>query len=406
MTRAMVIVGAGQAGLQLAESLRAEGWQGPIRLYGDELHPPYHRPPLSKAWLLGEAVEGQIGIRGPEFLARKEIDLVTGVAVVAVDPDARTITLSDGRVEPFEGLGLTTGAAARSLPVPGGGLAGVMTLRTLDDAHRLHARLIPGARLVVIGAGFVGLEVAASAKKRGLDVTVVEAAARPMIRAVSPPVSAFYVDLHARHGVRLLLDTAVTALLDDGAGHVRAVATSAGEIPADLVVVGVGAVPRDELARAAGLACDRGVVVDACSRTSRAGIVAAGDCAARRIDDGATLRLESVQNAVEQARSAAVALLGGERPFVAAPWFWSDQHGVRLQMVGSSTDATTRLVRGDPTEGRFSVFHWKDDRLVGVESVDRPQDHMAARRLLDAGRSPSPQEVADPTFDLAAAARG
>jgi 3-phenylpropionate/trans-cinnamate dioxygenase ferredoxin reductase subunit len=226
-----------------------------------------------------------------------------------------------------------------------------------------------------------------------------------MARVVSPPISDFYTDLHARHGVRLLLDTAVTALVDDGAGNVRAVVTSRGEIPADLVVVGIGAIPRDGLARSAGLDCDRGIVVDACSRTSLAAIVAAGDCTARRLADGTLLRLESVQNAVEQARSAASALLGRDRPFATTPWFWSDQYGVKLQMVGATAGAETSLVRGDPAEGRFSVFHWKGDRLVGVESVDRAPDHMASRRLLDAGRSPSPAEIADPAFDLAAAAR-
>lgn len=399
MTQPMVIVGAGQAGLQLAESLRAEGWQGPIRLIGTEAHAPYHRPPLSKAWLLGEVVEGQITIRGPEFYARKGLELETAATVTSIDRDAKTITLSDGRQIPYAGLALTTGAAARRLPVPGSDLAGVLTLRDLDDASRLHGRLVPGARLVVIGAGFIGLEVAAAATKRGVEVTVIEASSRPMARVVSEPVSAFYSSLHVRHGVRLVLEAGVVSLEGDALGQVRSVNTSAGAFAADLVLTGVGAAPRDDLARLAGLACDRGILVDACSRTSDPAIVAAGDCTVRRSPDGSTIRLESVQNAVEQAKSAAAALMGKERPFTATPWFWSDQYGVKLQMVGTTAGSDVHVVRGDPTEGGFAVYHWHAGRLSGVETIDRPQEHMAARKLLDRGLSPYPDEVAAPTYD-------
>lgn len=406
MSDPMVIVGAGQAGLQLAESLRAEGWQGPIRLIGAETHAPYHRPPLSKAWLLGEAVEAQITIRGPEFFARKGLELETGARVVAIDRAARTITFADGRVEVWAGLALTTGAAARRLSMPGAELAGVLTLRDLDDASRLHGRLVPGARLVVIGAGFIGLEVAAAAVKREVEVTVIEAANRPMARVVSEPISAFYTDLHARNGVRIVTDAAVTGLTGDAMGHVRSVATSAGEFPADLVLVGVGAVARDDLAAAAGLACDRGIVVDACARTSDPAIVAAGDCTVRRRADGSLVRLESVQNAVEQAKSAAAALMGRDRPFEATPWFWSDQYGVKLQMVGTSAGHDHMRLRGDPGEGRFSIFYWRDGRLIGVDSVDRAQDHLAARKILDRGLDLAPEAVADPAVDLGAFARG
>lgn len=401
MTAPMVIVGAGQAGLQLAESLRAEGWEGPIRLIGSEPHAPYHRPPLSKAWLLGEAVEGQIAIRGPEFYARKGIDLETAATVAGVDRAAKTVTLSDGRIAHYAGLALTTGASARRLPVPGGDLAGVLSLRDLDDASRLHGRLVPGARLVVIGAGFIGLEVAAAARKREVEVTVIEAAPRPMARVVSEAVSAFYAGLHARNGVNLVCDTAVSALVGDDLGHVRAVVTSAGEFPADLVVVGVGAVPRDDLARACGLDCERGIVVDLCSRTSDPSIVAAGDCTVRRGEGGALHRLESVQNAVEQAKSAAAALMGRDRPFTATPWFWSDQYGVKFQMAGSTEAVDRSLVHGTPSDGAFTVYHWHAASLVTVETVARPQDHMAARKCLDRALSPTPEEVAEEGFDLA-----
>lgn len=401
----MVIVGAGQAGLQIAESLRAEGWEGPIRLVGDEPHPPYHRPPLSKAWLLGEAVEAQVGIRGPEFLERKAIDLVTGRRVAAIDPAERTLRFADGEAMRWAGLALATGARPRALPVPGAALDGVMALRSLDDATALAARLVPGARVVVIGAGFIGLEVAAAAVKRGCAVTVVEAQARIMARAVPPEISAFHTALHASHGVRLLLETGVSAILGED-GRARAVVTGAGELPADVVVVGIGVVAEEDLARAAGIVCDRGIVVDACSRTSAPGVVAAGDCTIRRLADGTTQRLESVQNAVEQAKSAAAALLGKERPFTATPWFWSDQYDVKLQMAGLSAGADTTVTRGDPASGRFSLWHFREDRPVAVDTVNLAQEHMAARRILDRGAALTPAQVAAADFDPMATARG
>lgn len=401
----MVIVGAGQAGLQIAESLRSEGWEGPIRLLGDEPHPPYHRPPLSKAWLLGEAIEAQVGIRGPEFLERKGIELVTARKVAAIDPAARSLTFGDGETLRWAGLALTTGARPRALPVPGADLDGVMALRSLDDATALAARLAPGVRVVVIGAGFIGLEVAAAAVKRGCEVTVVEAQARIMARAVPPAISAFHTALHAHHGVRILLETGVTAILGEG-GRVRAVATGAGALPADVVVVGIGVVAADELARAAGIVCERGIVVDASSRTSAPGVVAAGDCTVRRLDDGTSQRLESVQNAVEQAKSAAAALMGKDRPFTATPWFWSDQYDVKLQMAGLSAGATATVTRGDPASGRFSLWHFAGDRLIAVDTVNLAQEHMAARRILDRGAALSPDDVAAAAFDPMAAARG
>ncbi|MBV5263033.1 FAD-dependent oxidoreductase [Pinisolibacter sp. B13] len=401
----MVIVGAGQAGLQIAESLRSEGWEGPIRLLGDEPHPPYHRPPLSKAWLLGEAIEAQVGIRGPEFLERKGIEHVMAREVAAIDPAARSLTFEGGETLRWAGLALATGARPRGLPVPGADLDGVMALRSLDDATRLAARLAPGVRVVVIGAGFIGLEVAAAAVKRGCEVTVVEAQARIMARAVPPAISAFHTELHARHGVRILLETGVTAILGES-GRVRAVATGAGELPADVVVVGIGVVAADDLARAAGIVCERGIVVDASSRTSAPGVVAAGDCTVRRLDDGTSQRLESVQNAVEQAKSAAAALMGKDRPFTATPWFWSDQYDVKLQMAGLSAGATAMVTRGDPASGRFSLWHFAGDRLIAVDTVNLAQEHMAARRILDRGMALTPDDVAAAAFDPMAAARG
>ena len=402
--RAMVIVGAGQGGLQMAESLRAEGWTGPIRLVGDEPVAPYNRPPLSKAVLSGESGPDTLIIRGPDFFAKKGIDLETATRVAAIDRAAKEVVLADGRRIAYAGLALATGSRARTLPLPGADLDGIVTLRTLADALALKERLAGARSLAVVGGGFIGLEVAASARKAGVEVTVIEAVPRLMARAVSEPISAWYAALHARHGVRILCSTGVEGFLGE-AGRVAAVATSAGPIAADVVVVGVGVVPDDDLARACGLACDRGVVVDECSRTSDPAIVALGDCTARRLPDGTLRRLESVQNAVEQAKSGAAWLMGKERPFIATPWFWSDQYDVKLQMAGLSAGHDRSVVRGSPDDGAFSIFYWRGGRLVACDGVNRPQDHMAARKLLDKGVSPSPDEIADPAFDLAAFVR-
>ncbi len=402
--RAMVVVGAGQGGLQLAESLRAEGWGGPIRLFGDEPFAPYHRPPLSKQFLSGETSRDHLVIRGPEFFAKKGIDLVTGTRVAAIDRAARAVVFADGRREAYEGLALATGARARLLPLPGADLPGILVLRGLADAEAIATGLASARRLAVVGGGFIGLELAASARKAGVEAVVIEAAPRLMARAVSAPISDWYADLHRRNGVEIRLGAGVSGFLEV-AGRVGGVETSQGPVAADLVVVGVGVVPDDALARAAGLACDRGVIVDACSATSDPAIVAIGDCAARRLADGTLLRLESVQNAVEQAKSGAAHLMGKARPFVASPWFWSDQYDVKLQMVGLSAGHDRAVMRGSLEEGRFSIFYWRDGRLVAVDSVDRPQDHMAARRLLDKGASVDPEAIADPGFDLMAAVK-
>ena len=402
--RAMVIVGAGQGGLQLAESLRTEGWSGPIRLFGDEPVAPYQRPPLSKAALSGDFGVDRLIIRGPDFFPKKGIELATATRVVAIDRTAGEVVLDGGERVAYAGLGLATGARARRLALPGADLDGILVLRSLADAEVLKARFATARAVAVVGGGFIGLEVAASARKAGLAATVIEAVPRLMARAVSETVSTWYADLHARHGVRVLCSTGVEGFLGTD-GRVTGVATSAGPIDADLVVVGVGVVPDDELARACGLACDRGVIVDDCSRTSDPAIVAVGDCTARRLPDGSLRRLESVQNAVEQAKSGAAWLMGRESPFTATPWFWSDQYDVKLQMVGLSAGHDLSLVRGSLDEGRFSVFYWRDGRFIAVDSVDRPQDHMAAKKLLDRGAALTPEQIADPAFDLAAVAR-
>lgn len=401
----VVIVGAGQAGVQTAEALRSGGYTGPITLLGDEPYGPYHRPPLSKAWLAGEMDAAQLVMRAPEMLARKGIDLRTGVRVAAIDCAARQMQLADGSTLPYGALVMATGATPRTLPLPGGDAPGVLALRGKDDAsaiaERMAACLAAQQPVVVIGGGFIGLEVAATARKKGLTVTVLEAAPRLLGRVLAPMLSDWYAELHRSHGVQLVLDARIAAIETAASGEVTGVRLADGTlVPAGLVVVGIGVQANDGLAQAAGLACERGIVVDACGRTSDAHIFAAGDCTARRLADGTLLRLESVQNATEQGKSVAAAVLGQERPFTATPWFWSDQYDKKLQMAGLSAGADRWTVRGDLASGSFSIYHYQGDKLLAVDSVNAARDHLQARKLLDAGVSPTAEQAADSAFDL------
>lgn len=402
----VLIIGAGQAGTSAAEALRAGGFADAVTLLGDEPVGPYHRPPLSKAWLAGEMDATALVMRAPELLARKGITLRTGVRVQAIDRGAKAVQLASGETLVYAGLVLATGARPRPLTLPGAEAPNVHALRTLADAQGLLADLqacrAQGLPLVVVGGGFIGLEVAATARKRGLAVTVLEAAPRLLGRVLAPLLSDWYADLHRGHGVTLALGVGVAAIETGADGRATAVIGSAGQRwPAGLVLVGIGVRPNDELAQAAGLACDRGIVVDACARTADPAIVAAGDCTARRLDDGALLRLESVHNATEQGRSAAAALLGQERPVAGTPWFWSDQYDRKLQIAGLSNGADQKVLRGSLSAAGFSVWHFRAGTLVAVDSVNLPRDHLLARKLLDGGRLPTPAQAADAAFDLA-----
>jgi len=404
-TAGIVIVGAGQAGVMTAEALRSGGFEGAITLLGDEPHGPYHRPPLSKAWMAGEIEAAQLVMRAPEMLTRKGIALRTDTPVKAIDRTAKTVVLADGSALPYTGLVLATGSTPRALPLPGGDAPGVLALRSKDDAsaiaERLTACIEQQRPVVVIGGGFIGLEVAATARKKGLTVTVLEAAPRLLGRVLAPVLSDWYAELHRGHGVQLVLGAQVAAIEADAQGVTGVQLADGSVVPAGLVVVGIGVSANDQLAREAGLECERGIVVDACGRTSDPLIVAAGDCTARRLADGSLLRLESVQNATEQGKSAAAALLGHERPFTATPWFWSDQYDKKLQMAGLSMGADGWAVRGDMAAGTFTVYHYQGDRLIAADSVNASKDHLLVRKLLDAGASPTREQAGDVGFDLA-----
>ncbi len=394
----IVIIGAGQAGLQTAEALRAEGWQGDLILLGEEPHAPYHRPPLSKAYLMGESSAEQLTMRGPEALSRKAIEIRIGCRVNRIDCVERVVHLDQGDRLAYHRLVLATGARARQLP--GADWQGVFQLRTLEDCTRIGEAMATAHHIAVIGGGFIGLEFAAVARKKGKSVTVIEAANRLMARAVSAEVSEIYARLHTERGVVLRLGSGVAGFTSTN-GRVSGITLSDGHnVSADLVLMGIGILPNQELAEAAGISCASGIIIDSCGRTSDPFVFACGDCTATRLENGDFRRLESVQNAIEQAKSCAASIMNRERPFTAAPWFWSDQYDVKLQMVGTSQGHDHSVIRGDTNAYKCSIFYFAGERLIGIDSLNRPQDHMAGRRLLDEGVGLTPQQAADESFLL------
>ena len=394
----IVIIGAGQAGLQTAEALRAEGWQGDLILLGEEPHAPYHRPPLSKAYLMGESSAEQLTMRAPEALSRKAIEIRIGCRVNRIDCVERVVHLDQGDRLAYHRLVLATGARARQLP--GADWQGVFQLRTLEDCTRIGEAMATAHHIAVIGGGFIGLEFAAVARKKGKSVTVIEAANRLMARAVSAEVSEIYARLHTERGVVLRLGSGVAGFTSTN-GRVSGITLSDGHnVSADLVLMGIGILPNQELAEAAGISCASGIIIDSCGRTSDPFVFACGDCTATRLENGDFRRLESVQNAIEQAKSCAASIMNRERPFTAAPWFWSDQYDVKLQMVGTSQGHDHSVIRGDTNAYKCSIFYFAGERLIGIDSLNRPQDHMAGRRLLDEGVGLTPQQAADESFLL------
>jgi 3-phenylpropionate/trans-cinnamate dioxygenase ferredoxin reductase component len=383
-SRHIVIAGAGHAGGSAAAILRQLGWQGAITLIGDEPIPPYQRPPLSKAWLKGEASAESLALRPAQFYPDATIDLLLGTTLTGIDRTAKTVTISDGRTIPYDTLILALGARARRLPLPGVNLDGVLELRSAADADKLKAALRHGARLAVIGGGYIGLEAAASARALGAEVTIIERESRVLARVACPILSDFFQIFHRGQGVTIEVDAQVAAL--EGAnGHVTGVRLGDGRlIPCDAALVGVGAVANDELAREAGLTCQNGIVVDLAARTGDPSIFAIGDCTSRPLPLYERMgRLESVPNALEQAKQAASLICGKPAPAPEVPWFWSDQYDLRLQIAGMPFDCTEIAVRGDVAAGKFALFHLTADGTVqAVEAVNASTEFMGGRRII------------------------
>jgi 3-phenylpropionate/trans-cinnamate dioxygenase ferredoxin reductase component len=404
MAAGIVIVGGGQAGFQTASSLRSEGYDGPIRVICEEPQVPYQRPPLSKAFVLGKQDQSRLLLRPEPYYQDHDIGLLTGERAVSIDRSARVIQTASGEQIPYDTLVLALGARNRRLTVPGAALEGVCYLRTLAEAVELKQRLENARQVVVIGGGFIGLEIAASARTLGKPVTVLEALPRLMARVVAPVVSEFFRAAHAARGVEVRLGAQVTQIRGNGAVQ-DVLIEDRSAIPADMVVVGIGVAPNVELAREAGLDAaavpPHGISVDEFLRTSDPRIFAIGDCAEyHNAFAGGRVRLESVQNAVDQAICVARTIAGKPAPYHAAPWFWSDQFDLRLQMAGLPAGHDRVVVRGSPEAGKFSVFYFTEGRLRAVDSVNRPADHLAARKMIGAGTSLTPDQAADESVNL------
>jgi len=399
----VLIAGAGHAGFQLAASLRQHGHKAGICLINDEAHLPYQRPPLSKAYLKGEGRPDSLMFRPDKFYRDQNIELI-GDRAVSIDRAARRLLLASGTSLDYGHLVLATGARNRLLDIPNANLGDVRYLRTLDESEALRQRIASSRRVVVIGAGFIGLEFAATARARGLEVDVVELGGRVMARAVTAEISEYFQARHTAAGIRIHLGVQATSIESDGV-NVTGVSLSDGRhVPADLVVVGVGVLPNVELADEAGLPVAAGVIVNEQLLTSDPDISAIGDCALFASPRfGGSLRLESVQNATDHARCVAARLTGDAKTYDGLPWFWSDQGDDKLQIAGLTTGYDRVVVRGDREQRSFSAFCYKFGQLVGVESVNRASDHVFGRKILGMNRSIEPEQAADSGFDLKAA---
>ena len=393
----MVIIGCGQAGGQAAASLRQEKYEGPITMIGQEPYIPYQRPPLSKQYLSGEQEKEKLNLRQASFYSEKEINLLLGTSVLSVDPLQKDLQLDTGETVTYDKLLIASGGRPRKLEVDGHNLKGIHYLRNIDDVDAIKAQMSTSKNMVIVGGGYIGLEVASVAIKKGLTVSVLEMENRILERVTTEEMSAFYNELHSDQGVNILTSTQAKAF--KGFETVERVVCDDQEIPADLVIVGIGILPNTEIAETAGLETDNGIVVDEHCRTSNEHIFAAGDCTNhpnpllnRR------LRLESVPNAMEQGRVAASNMLGGSKSYASMPWFWSDQYEHKLQMVGFSKESDQSIIRGDMTSKSFTVFYLKDNLIIASDSVNNPKEFMASKQLI--GKKASIEALADTSFEL------
>ena len=398
----VVILGAGHAGGTAAALLRQYGFEGPITLVGEEPIPPYQRPPLSKAWLKGEADADSLALKPLEFYAENGIDFRPERIAMSIDRAGKTVRLSDGGELSYDILILATGMRPNQLVLPGADLAGVLTLRTAADAEMLKAALGPGKHLAIVGGGYIGLEVAASARALGAQVVVLERETRLLARTACEALSTFFHDYHRARGVVFELGAGITGFTGDAGDKVTGVTLADGRtLPADVVLVGVGGKPNDELAREAGLDCARGVIVDLEARTSDPSIFAIGDVTHRPMPHyDRMFGPESVPSALEQAKQAASAIMGRPAPTPEVPWNWSDQYDLKLQIAGLPFDADRVLLRGDPAAGKFAIFHLKGDQVQCVEAVNAPPEYMMGRQLIGNRKPVIIDKLADPSISM------
>ncbi len=395
----VVIIGAGHAAGQAAASLRQAKFEGEITIVGDENHIPYQRPPLSKAYLKGDQGADKVYLRAAAFYEDRDINLKLGTTATALDTGTKTVALDSGETLSYEHLLISTGSRPRKLTIDGSDLPGIHYLRTMDDVDGLRDGMREGANLVIVGGGYIGLEVAAVGRELGLNVHVLEMEERILQRVTTPEMSAYYHQLHEGRGVHIHTNTGVTGFAGDG--KVQEVICGERRFAADIVIVGIGIIPNTELAEAAGIHCDNGIVVDDHCRTSAPDVYAAGDCTNHPnplLDR--RLRLESVPNAMDQARVSTANMLGEDKTYAAIPWFWSDQYELKLQMVGFSADGDTQVLRGDMDANQFAVFYLKDSKVVAADAVNSPKEFMLCKQLV--GKTADPALLADPQADLKA----
>ncbi len=400
MQDTIVVAGGGHAAAQVVDSLRRDGFAGRLVMVCGEPVLPYQRPPLSKKFLAGELDVERLPIRHAAYYETIHCELMLGNPVIAIDAGARKLTLSDGGHLAYDKLVLAVGGHARPLPVPGSDLPGVHVLRTMADVQAIRAKVAPGVRVAIVGAGYIGLECAATFRKLGLDVTVIEMMDRVMNRVVAPEMSRFYQAEHAGHGVNVLTDRKVSALWGDGSVH-AVECTDGTQVPADLVIVGIGLVANTSLAESAGLKCEDGIAVDEHCRTSNPDIYAIGDCCSHPSPRyGRRIRLESVDNAFEQAKSAAANICGKEILHDKTPWFWSDQYELKLQIVGLSQHYDNVVLRGDPASRSFSCCYLRGGELIALDAVNHAKDFMAARKMIGERARPDLSKLGDDTVGL------
>ena len=404
----IVVIGGGQAGAQALQSLRQSGYAGALTLVGDEPALPYQRPPLSKAYMKGEMTEERLYFRPAPWYQDQNIEVILSTPAKSIDRANRTVELAHGGHLDYDALIIATGSRPRVLPVKGATLHGVHDLRDLSDVERIRPNMIAGRKMVIVGAGYIGLEAAAVARQMGLDVTVLEMAPRVLARVTSPVMSEFFETEHRAQGVQILTGARLDHLDGDGDTVTAAILADGTRVDADIVLVGIGILPNEELAKDAGIACNNGIQVDRDARTSDPRVFAAGDCASRPlVHYGRSGRLESVHNAIEQGKLAAAAILGKPRPAEDCPWFWSDQYDLKLQIAGLSQDYDEIVVRGDPKDRKFAAFYLRNGTLIAVDAINSPPEFLASKKLIMSGAKLAPDMLGDTSIsmkDIAAAA--